>query len=39
MSAGGTTPMPKAISASAGTPPSTKIRSAPAFFMALIVAT
>ena len=37
-STGSTTPIPKAITAKAGTPPRTKIRSAPAFFMALIVA-
>jgi hypothetical protein len=38
MSTGSTTPMPKAISAIAGTPPTTKMRSAPACFIALIVA-
>jgi hypothetical protein len=37
-STGSTSPSPKAIIASAGTPPTTKIRSAPAFAMALIVA-
>jgi len=37
-STGSTTPMPKAINAIAGTPPRMKIRSAPAFAPALMVA-